>query len=137
MTYFGGSKSSLLSCLTVQYITITTGFDNSSSAGKDSVKVLDYFTRNIAPCPPDANPAEHIVDIVQGNTEAKIDWVEVWNRSEERKRAIAEFEALNAACQANQNHVEDTADFATSYWFQFKTVLHRLMHQLWRAPVSI
>lgn len=99
--------------------------------------MLDYFERNGAPCPPNTNPAEHIVDVVQGNTEEKIDWVEVWKRSEERQRAMAELNALNEACKADPNYIEDTADFATSRWFQFKIVLNRLMIQLWRSPVSV
>lgn len=77
------------------------------------------------------------MDVVQGNTEEKIDWVEVWKRSEERQRAMAELNALNEACKADPNYIEDTADFATSRWFQFKIVLNRLMIQLWRSPVSV
>lgn len=106
-------------------------------AGKESSKVLEYFAKNGAPCPPDANPAEHIVEVVQGNTDVPIDWVEVWNNSEERQRALTELEALVGAGKADPNYVEDTADFATSHWFQFKTVSYRLMVQIWRSPVSI
>ncbi|KAE8354612.1 ABC-2 type transporter-domain-containing protein [Aspergillus coremiiformis] len=102
--------------------------------GNDSVKVLDYFARNGAPCPPEANPAEHIVEVIQGNTEAKIDWIDVWSKSEERRQAIAELEALNEHCIANTSGEEDKSDFATSHWFQFKMVLYRLMTQLWRSP---
>ncbi|KAJ9214471.1 hypothetical protein DTO166G4_3875 [Paecilomyces variotii] len=102
--------------------------------GKESSKVLEYFAKNGAPCPPDANPAEHIVEVVQGNTDVPIDWVEVWNNSEERQRALTELEALVGAGKADPNYVEDTADFATSHWFQFKTVSYRLMVQIWRSP---
>ncbi|CRG90900.1 ABC multidrug transporter, putative [Talaromyces islandicus] len=55
--------------------------------GQESSQVLDYFAKNGAPCPPDANPAEHIVEVIQGNADQSIDWVDVWNRSEERQRA--------------------------------------------------
>ncbi|KAL3484275.1 ABC-2 type transporter-domain-containing protein [Aspergillus germanicus] len=101
--------------------------------GQDSEKVLGYFAQNGAPCPADTNPAEHIVEVIQGNGTQKIDWVDVWNRSEERERAIAELEELNRICQANPGE-EDTASFATSRWYQFKLVLQRLMTQLWRHP---
>lgn len=106
-----------------------------SIAGKDSTKVLDYFSKNGAPCAADANPAEHIVEVIQGNTEEKIDWVDVWNRSEERARAIEELEALNSESKSNTHEEEDQSDFATSHWFQFKMVLKRIMIQLWRSPV--
>ncbi|KAE8311860.1 ABC-2 type transporter-domain-containing protein [Aspergillus transmontanensis] len=102
--------------------------------GQDSVKVLDYFAKNGAPCDPDVNPAEHIVEVIQGNTEKKIDWVEVWNQSEERQQAMTELEALNNDRKANTQEEEDQSDFATSHWFQFKMVLRRLMTQLWRSP---
>lgn len=105
-------------------------------AGKESNKILEYFARNGAPCPPDANPAEHIIDVVQGSANSKVDWVEVWKQSNERQRALEEIEALNAAGQADTSYVEDTADFATSHWFQFKMVSKRLTIQIWRSPVS-
>ncbi|RAK96058.1 putative ABC multidrug transporter [Aspergillus ibericus CBS 121593] len=102
--------------------------------GEESHKVLEYFAKNGAPCPPDVNPAEHIVEVIQGNTEKPIDWVDVWSRSEERARAIEELEALNKEGQAHSDIVEDQHDFATPIWFQFKTVLQRLMTQIWRSP---
>jgi hypothetical protein len=96
---------------------------------------LDYFSRNGAPCPPDANPAEHIIDVIQGSANNGADWVDVWKDSEERKIALQELDALNAAGMADPNYVEDTADFATSRWFQFKVVSKRLTIQIWRSPV--
>ncbi|KAJ5691769.1 hypothetical protein N7462_001192 [Penicillium macrosclerotiorum] len=102
--------------------------------GEGSEKILDYFARNGAPCPADANPAEHIIEVVQGSTKEKVDWVEVWNQSEERKRALEELEALNEAGRADTDYVEDTSDFATSHWFQFKMVSKRLTIQIWRSP---
>ncbi|KAL5049175.1 hypothetical protein BDW71DRAFT_217786 [Aspergillus fruticulosus] len=101
--------------------------------GKDSEKVLGYFARNGAPCPPETNPAEHIVEVIQGVGENKIDWVDIWSKSPERERAIAELEELNRIHQANPGE-EDTASFATSKWYQFRMVLHRLMIKLYREP---
>lgn len=103
--------------------------------GEDSQKVLDYFAKNGAPCPPDVNPAEHIVEVIQGNTEKPIDWVDVWSQSEERELVLRDLEALNKEAEANSTGEEDHHDFATPIWFQFKMVLERLMTQLWRSPV--
>jgi hypothetical protein len=108
---------------------------NNFSAGQESNKILDYFSRNGAPCPPDANPAEHIIDVIQGSANSGVDWVDVWKNSEERKTALKELDALNAAGMADPDYVEDTADFATSRWFQFKMVSKRLTIQIWRSPV--
>ncbi|EYE92883.1 putative ABC multidrug transporter [Aspergillus ruber CBS 135680] len=102
--------------------------------GKNSDKVLDYFARNGAPCPPGANPAEHIVDVIQGKANAKVDWVETWSQSYERRDAMNSLETLNDTGKANPNYEEDQTDFATSKWFQFKMVWQRLMTQLWRSP---
>jgi hypothetical protein len=101
--------------------------------------VLDYFAKNGAPCPPDSNPAEHIVEAIQGNAEQNIDWVDVWNRSEERQSVITELEELNDKSRADtkEESEESQSDYATSHWFQFCTVLKRIMIQLWRSPVSI
>ncbi|KAM0434008.1 hypothetical protein ACHAPT_003952 [Fusarium lateritium] len=103
--------------------------------GQYSKTLLDYFAKNGAPCPEGANPAEHIVEVIQGNSEVDVDWVDVWIQSPERARALEKLEKLNQEAIANtRDQVEDTASFATSKWFQWKTVLHRQMIQLWRSP---
>ncbi|KAJ5767493.1 hypothetical protein N7533_000076 [Penicillium manginii] len=83
--------------------------------GQESNKILDYFSRN-------------------GSANSGVDWVDVWKNSEERKTALKELDALNAAGMADPDYVEDTADFATSRWFQFKMVSKRLTIQIWRSP---
>lgn len=99
--------------------------------------MLDYFARNGAPCPPDTNPAEHIVEVVQNNEEGSIDWVDVWNNSKERQEAIEQLEALNKESAANSQEEEHQSDYASSRLFQFRMVTKRLMIQLWRSPVSL
>lgn len=73
---------------------------------------------------------------MQGSgTSEKIDWVDVWSQSEERRKALEELEALNKNGLADPNYVEDTANFATSHWFQFKVVTNRMNIKIWRSPV--
>jgi hypothetical protein len=103
--------------------------------GKESHKILEYFAKNGAPCPPDANPAEHIIEVVQGSATDKTDWVDVWNKSEEREKALAQLDALNESSKAAADFVEDTSDYATSHWFQFMEVSKRLSVHIWRSPV--
>ncbi|KAJ5771410.1 uncharacterized protein N7511_003461 [Penicillium nucicola] len=102
--------------------------------GKESHKILEYFDKNGAPCPPDANPAEHIIDVIQGGSTGKTDWVDVWNHSEEREKALAQLDALNESSKAGADYVEDTSDYATSHWFQFMEVSKRLSVHIWRSP---
>lgn len=100
--------------------------------------MLDYFSKNGAPCPPDTNPAEHIVEVIQGKSQQRdVDWVDVWNKSEERQIAIEQLETLNRVNSAKLQTEEDESDYATSRWFQFCMVTKRLMVQLWRSPVSL
>uniref|UniRef100_A0A093X940 Brefeldin A resistance protein n=1 Tax=Talaromyces marneffei PM1 TaxID=1077442 RepID=A0A093X940_TALMA len=98
-------------------------------------QMLDYFSKNGAPCPPDTNPAEHIVEVIQGKSQQRdVDWVDVWNKSEERQIAIEQLETLNRVNSAKLQTEEDESDYATSRWFQFCMVTKRLMVQLWRSP---
>ncbi|KAJ5151568.1 hypothetical protein N7492_009863 [Penicillium capsulatum] len=99
--------------------------------GKESQTILEYFARHGAPCPSDANPAEHIIDVVQGAAGQK-DWVDVWEQSDERRRALEILEYLNDSSRVTD--IDDTADYATSHWFQFKMVTKRLSIQIWRSP---
>ncbi|GIK07657.1 hypothetical protein Aspvir_003323 [Aspergillus viridinutans] len=105
--------------------------------GKDSQIVLDYFARHGAPCPPDENLAEHIVEVIQGNTDKPIDWVQVWNESEQKQSALAQLQDLNARGKADANYVEDTADYATSKWFQFTMVTKRLGSKIYHSLAFI
>ncbi|KAK4038643.1 ABC-2 type transporter-domain-containing protein [Parachaetomium inaequale] len=102
--------------------------------GKDSVKVLDYFARHGAPCPDDANPADHIVEAIQEAGEGKVDWVDVWDRSPERQQELDTLMSLTQHDTASDDEKEEAAEFASPKWFQFKMVLYRLMVQLWRSP---
>jgi ATP-binding cassette, subfamily G (WHITE), member 2, SNQ2 len=107
-------------------------------AGENSTKVLDYFARHGARCPEDTNPADHIVEVIQGDGEAKIDWVDVWNQSPERQQELDTLMSLTKRSQraTSDDEKEDAAEFASPKWFQFKMVVHRLTIQLWRSPVS-
>lgn len=99
--------------------------------------MLGYFARNGAPCPAETNPAEHIVEVIQGNNKQPIDWVDVWNQSPEREEALQTLQRLNSEVATPGNEVTKEREYAVSKWTQFRLVLHRIMIQLWRSPVSI
>jgi energy-coupling factor transporter ATP-binding protein EcfA2 len=113
--------------------------------GEYSTTVIDYFARNGVPCPEYSNPAEHIVDVVQGRFGTEIDWPQIWLDSPERVRTMAELDELNAGldqglekiptCEiANIGPEHDEASFATPVWYQMKIVTRRQAIALWRNP---
>jgi hypothetical protein len=77
--------------------------------------------------------------VIQGEGEAKIDWVDAWNRSPERQQELDTLMKLTQRPQGTilDDEGEDDAEFASSKWFQFKMVTYRLTVQLWRSPVSL
>ncbi|KAF4343795.1 multidrug resistance CDR1 [Fusarium beomiforme] len=105
--------------------------------GKDSATVLKYFTDNGGPPVNDANPAEYIVDVVQGRFGTYIDWPEVWNNSEEKRLALLELEELESQESGKPSTSEsdlDTKDFATPLTYQAVVVTKRQLVALWRNP---
>ncbi|KAF4821836.1 Brefeldin A resistance protein [Colletotrichum siamense] len=112
--------------------------------GKNSATVIDYFGRNGAPCPPDSNPAEHIVDVVQGRFGTEIDWPQTWLDSPERESAMSELDALNSAESQEKDRVSSSAvtsddldqhtGFATPISYQVYLVTLRQLVALWRNP---
>ncbi|RDW64630.1 hypothetical protein BP6252_10281 [Coleophoma cylindrospora] len=103
--------------------------------GQNSSVLLEYFTRNGAPCGLDANPAEHIIDVVSGASGGGKDWHEMWLASPEHTAMIEELKQIKAACLSRPPTVEDdAAQFATPLWSQLKIVTHRQQVALWRNP---
>ena len=107
--------------------------------GKDAHVLLDYFHRHGADCPPDANPAEWMLDAVGAGSAPRIgnrDWADVWTDSEEFaevKRHIAETKAQRAAEVGNAELVEQK-EYATPMSFQIKQVIKRQNLSFWRTP---
>ncbi|KAG9198157.1 hypothetical protein G6514_010427 [Epicoccum nigrum] len=106
--------------------------------GQYSATVLEYFARNGLPCPTNSNPAEHVVDVVQGRFGTEIDWPQIWLDSPERARAILEIDELNADTDGDVDNtnvsLDNEASFGTPLWYQTKLVTRRQMIALWRNP---
>ncbi|KAJ5747534.1 uncharacterized protein N7511_009230 [Penicillium nucicola] len=102
--------------------------------GEGSDIILDYFARNGAPCPEDANPAEHIVDVVQGRFDPNVDWNQIWEKSDECRVALRELEQLKEKAANEATEEVMLLDYATSKSYQLKLVLERQMVKLWRSP---
>lgn len=106
--------------------------------GTSSAILLDYFSRNGAPCQPDVNPAEHIIDVVSGATGHKRDWHKIWLASQEHTAMVEELKVIKAQCLAKEPTIKDDhAAFATPLWSQLRIVTHRQVIALWRNPEYI
>lgn len=107
--------------------------------GKDAHVLLDYFRRHGADCPPDANPAEWMLDAIGAGSAPRLgdrDWSDVWRDSEEFaevKRHITEMKTQRAAEVGNAEAV-DQKEYATPMSYQIKQVVKRQNLSFWRTP---
>lgn len=105
--------------------------------GRHSATLLDYFARNGHPCPEDVNPAEHIIDVIQGRQGKEVNWPEQWLVSPEYQHMMDEIHRLNieqAKLSDDTDAEEDSADFASPIRHQVAMVTKRQLIALWRNP---
>ncbi|RKP27214.1 ABC-2 type transporter-domain-containing protein [Syncephalis pseudoplumigaleata] len=116
--------------------------------GKDSHTLVSYFERNGASrCPPTANPAEYILDVVGAGVSATVatDWPTVWLESPEARAMQEACDRYTAACK--RADAEEEAEHArhgrrrksppayyTSNWVQCRIVTERMLFNYWRMP---
>jgi ABC-type multidrug transport system ATPase subunit len=101
--------------------------------GEDAAMVKDYFARNGAPCPPEANPAEHMIDVVSGSLSKGKDWAKVWLDSPEQASVVEELDRIIAEASSRPpGTVDDGHEFAMPIWEQVKLVTHRMNISLYR-----
>ncbi|KAL4978007.1 ABC-2 type transporter-domain-containing protein [Aspergillus desertorum] len=108
--------------------------------GEDSSTLLAYFRRNGAECPPDANPAEWMLDAIGAGSTRHLgnrDWVEFWRASPERgrvKQEIVEIKSRRAEeARLNQATKAAEKEYAAPLWHQIKTVCNRTNIVFWRS----
>ncbi|PLW16746.1 hypothetical protein PCANC_12305 [Puccinia coronata f. sp. avenae] len=100
--------------------------------GKDSQIIRDYFARNGAICPVEANPAEFMLEAIGGGTQRQMggdkDWADRWLESEEHQENKREIEMLNKESIASDDASPSgpaPTEYAQTFFFQLKTVLAR------------
>ncbi|RMZ84249.1 hypothetical protein DV738_g493, partial [Chaetothyriales sp. CBS 135597] len=95
--------------------------------GENAETIKDYFARHGAPCPPNANPAEHMIDVVSGSLSQGKDWNSVWLESEEHAKVKEELDQIISDAQAKPlGYADDGHEFATPLWEQTKLVTGRM-----------
>ncbi|KAI9428628.1 pleiotropic drug resistance ABC transporter [Lactarius indigo] len=92
------------------------------------------------PCPPDANPAEYILDVIGAGATATTDtdWHSKWKSSPQAKAVEKELDALLEV--GRKRHAVDTerhSEFSTSWIFQVKTLWKRGIVRHWRDPTYL
>lgn len=106
--------------------------------GKNSSTLINYFEKNGSiPCPPSANPAEWMLQVIGAapGSHTDIDWFETWRNSPECVALHNELDAMATQLQGTVS--EDTSlnkSFATSLYKQIILVTKRVFQQYWRTP---
>ncbi|EAW12683.1 putative ABC transporter [Aspergillus clavatus NRRL 1] len=108
--------------------------------GEDSLVLLEYFRRNGAECPPDANPAEWMLDAIGAGQTRRLgdrDWGEVWRTSPELVQVKAEIVQIKAQRAEKVRQDGDSQavvrEYATPLWHQIQVVCKRTNLVFWRS----
>ncbi|KAL2857306.1 putative multidrug resistance ABC transporter [Aspergillus pseudoustus] len=119
--------------------------------GQNSEVLIDYFVRNGGPpCPPNANPAEWMLEVIGAapGSHTDIDWTDTWRRSpeyavirEHLDKLKVERSQLSDLTRTETGQQRDakalSSEFAVSFCEQFWEVQTRVFQQLWRSPMYI
>ena len=101
--------------------------------GDNADTIKSYLSRNGAACPPGANPAEHMIEVVTGAGGKDKDWNQIWLASDEHARLSSEIDAMVSQAASSPTTVnDDTNEFAASIWTQTKLVTQRMNVSLYR-----
>ncbi|RAR08086.1 multidrug resistance protein CDR2 [Stemphylium lycopersici] len=101
--------------------------------GDNASTVKDYFAGHGAPCPREANPAEHMIEVVSGSLAKGKDWNKTWLESQQYKNMTEELDNIIAdAASRPPGTVDDGHEFAAPMWEQVKIVTHRMNVSLFR-----
>ncbi|KAH6706458.1 atrB, ABC transporter [Leptodontidium sp. MPI-SDFR-AT-0119] len=99
--------------------------------GENGAQLKEYFGRYGAPCPPGANPAEHMIDVVSSHHGQ--DWKKTWLESPEHEKMLAELDRMvNDAASSPPNTTDDGYEFAMPLWQQIKIVSQRMTIAVYR-----
>ena len=102
--------------------------------GDNADTLKGYLGRNGAPCPREANPAEHMIDVVTGGAAGQgKDWNQIWLESAECAEFTHELtDMISHAASIPTSVNDDGNEFAASMWRQTKLVTQRMNVSLYR-----
>lgn len=114
--------------------------------GKNSHVLTAYFERNGAhKCPPDANPAEWMLEVIGAapGSHTDKDWHDVWRNSPEYQGVHQELVRMKAELPqvtkpaTTEGDKASYREFAAPFGVQFVEVTKRVFEQYWRTPSYI
>ncbi|KAL9612708.1 MAG: hypothetical protein Q9167_002699 [Letrouitia subvulpina] len=110
-----------------------------AAAGQSLQVLLEYFRKNGAVCPPDANPAEWMLDAIGAGMAPRIgerDWGNVWQTSAELANVKHEISRIKdeRIHEVGSNAKTEEKEFAAPLWHQIKVVNRRMHLSFWRSP---
>lgn len=116
---------------------LTTGGKTAyfGEIGDNAKTIKEYFARNGEPCPAEANPAEHMIDVVTGAGRQRRghDWHQLWLQSPEHEKLCQELDGMiEEAANRDSKTFDDGNEFAASMWTQIRLVTHRMNVSLFR-----
>ncbi|KAI4145441.1 MAG: hypothetical protein LQ340_006282 [Diploschistes diacapsis] len=106
--------------------------------GRDAHVLRNYFHRNGADCPSDANPAEWMLDAIGAGLTKRLgakDWGQIWRESPEAaqtKQDIVHMKEQRMKVMANTSPLNQK-EYATPLWYQLKIVGNRTHLAFWRS----
>ncbi|KAF2160175.1 hypothetical protein M409DRAFT_70682 [Zasmidium cellare ATCC 36951] len=101
--------------------------------GENGDTVRDYFASYGAPCPPEMNIAEHMIDVVT-DTKTK-DWSQVWLDSPQHAQVLEQLDSIVQVKSRQGSYIRGTDynyEFAMPLWEQIKIVSKRASTVLYR-----
>ncbi|KAK2626069.1 hypothetical protein QTJ16_004331 [Diplocarpon rosae] len=107
--------------------------------GKDACVLIAYLRKHGAECPPDANPAEYMLDAIGAGQAARVgdrDWAEIFADSPELANIKDRISQMKAQRRSESGaHVKGyEQEFATPLTHQLKIVQKRTHLSFWRSP---
>ena len=107
--------------------------------GDDASVLIEYFRKNGAHCPSDANPAEWMLDAIGAGQAARIgdrDWGDIWSTSSELANVKEDIIRIKAERiqEVGSNRKTEEKEYATPLWHQIKMVSWRTQLSYWRSP---
>jgi ABC-type multidrug transport system ATPase subunit len=103
--------------------------------GDSAITVKQYFKSHGAPCPSNANAAEHMIEVVSGSGSISggKDWAQVWLDSQQCEKLSQEIDNfVSDAAAKPPGTVDDGHAFASTMWTKVKLVTQRMNVSLYR-----
>ncbi|KAK6461712.1 multidrug resistance protein [Scheffersomyces coipomensis] len=107
--------------------------------GDGCSSLIKYFEKYGAdPCPPEANPAEWMLEVVGAapGSHAKQDYFEVWRNSDEYHSIQSELDTMETELVhlPRDTSPESHLKYAAPIWKQYLIVSWRVIQEKWRSP---